>query len=123
MLVDDDRDDQDLFSEALSIVDNSIKLHRADDGEAALDYLHRTTPPPPDFIFLDLNMPKLNGLEFLAAIKKHDSLSNVPVVIYSTSNAAEHRQLTKDIGAAHYMVKQNSFKALCNELASLLKAS
>jgi CheY-like chemotaxis protein len=122
LLVDDDQDELFLFSEALTSVDESIRLYSANDGYDALKTLH-TTQPPPDLIFLDLNMPRLNGIEFLSKVKESKRLSDIPVIIYSTSGAHEHKERTSALGAAHYMVKQNSFKDLCQELSQVLSAS
>lgn len=121
LLVDDDQDDLFLFSEALTSLDQNITLYSANDGYDALQTL-RTTKPPPDFIFLDLNMPRLNGIEFLSKVKESEQLSEIPVIIYSTSGAHEYKEKTSALGAAHYMVKQNSFKDLCVELSQVLAA-
>lgn len=120
LLVDDDEDDQDLFSEALSVVDSSFDLLWADSGASALSHLTQNTPPVPEFIFLDLNMPRLNGFELLSEIKKQEKLSEVPVVVYTTSANTEHKRKMSDLGANHYMVKQHSFRQLCQELEQVL---
>lgn len=121
-LVDDDQDDLFLFTEALTSVDDSIKLYSANDGFDALNKL-QATQPPPDLIFLDLNMPRLNGIEFLSKVKASATLSDIPVIVYSTSDSNTHREKTFELGAVHYMVKQNSFKELCNELSVVLSGS
>lgn len=118
LLVDDDADDQELFAEALATVDSNASVYQAQDGYAALDFLREQHPPVPDLIFLDLNMPRKNGIEFLSEMKQQASYYGIPVIVYSTSS--DFKTKAKELGAAHYMVKQNSFKALCSELSLVL---
>ena len=68
LLVDDDADDQLLFRSALSQVDSQVNIQTASNGAVALKQME--IPPPPDIIFLDLNMPVMNGYECLKALKK-----------------------------------------------------
>jgi len=114
LLVDDDADDQELFAEALATVDKDADIYQAQDGLDALEVLRHKHPPVPDVIFLDLNMPRKNGIEFLTEVKKREEYNDIPVIVYSTS--PNFKEQTKELGAVHYMVKQNSFKALCAEL-------
>ncbi len=118
LLVDDDADDRELFAEALATIDQEVCIYPAHNGYDALDVLKEKHPPIPDIIFLDLNMPRKNGIEFLTEVKNCAEYHNIPVIIYSTS--PDFKEQTKALGAAHYMVKQNSFKDLCTELGSVL---
>ncbi len=68
-LVDDDRDDQDVFLDVLKDISSSINCATAVDGEEALNILKYNLPQVPDCIFLDLNMPRMNGRQFLKTIK------------------------------------------------------
>ena len=77
MIVDDDDDDRQLFCEAVSEIDIGIKCVDAENGELALKYLQDERYTLPDFIFLDLNMPRLNGKQCLAEIKKLDHLKRL----------------------------------------------
>ena len=83
-IVDDDSDDQELFMEAVNEVDDSIKCVSASDCEEALELLKNRRMYLPDIIFLDLNMPRLNGKQCLAELKKQSHLRGIPVIIYST---------------------------------------
>src|SRR5690242_9174771 len=85
LLVDDDRDDQDIFREALSLAKPGCQLMVAEEGEEGLRVLEDGSFRP-DYIFLDVNMPKMNGREFLIAVKANPAYSKIPVVMYSTSN-------------------------------------
>ncbi len=80
-IVDDDTDDQELFIEAVSEVDETIKCLSASDCEIALDLLKNRKMELPDMIFLDLNMPRLNGKQCLAELKKQAHLRDIPVII------------------------------------------
>jgi CheY-like chemotaxis protein len=74
LLVDDDEDDRSLFKEAVNSLDKSIQCWTAHDGQHALQVLMYDLIVIPDVIFLDLNMPKMNGLEFLSTIKKKQAI-------------------------------------------------
>ena len=84
LLVDDDPDDQEVFLTALADVSTSALCLVAPDGDRALELLYNEETMP-DYIFLDLNMPRMNGFEFLAALKKSKILKNIPVIVYSTT--------------------------------------
>jgi len=105
LLVDDDEDDRKLFVEATKEVDNSINCMSASDGLEALDILRDDRNTVPDYIFLDLRMPGLNGEECLIEIKKEPRLASVPVIVYTTSRDVEESMRLKRLGAAHFMSK------------------
>lgn len=115
LLAEDDADDRDLFMEALSVVDPSIRLVMVDDGEKLLDHLDKSTDIP-DWIFLDLNMPKKNGKECLTELKRNGKTQEIPVVIYTTSLNSRDIDETFNRGAACFIRKPASFK----ELTSIL---
>ncbi len=118
-IVDDDADDQELFIEALTGIDKSCKCLTAFDGEDALQKLLNGMDAP-DLIFLDLNMPKMNGKQCLAEIKKNNKLHDVPVIIYSTSSEKKDIQETTRLGAAFFLQKPNSFDDLAKALTNIL---
>jgi len=118
LLVDDDMDDQELFGEAMGIVDSSAICHFASDGEEGLNMLQAGLHC--DLIFLDLNMPKMNGKQFLAEVKQHKTLSKIPVVIFTTSLREKDGTETTNMGAAHFLTKPSSFGELCKQLEDIL---
>lgn len=119
-IVDDDADDQELFIEAVNEVDNSIECLAASDCEEALDLLKNRRIPLPDLIFLDLNMPRLNGKQCLAELKKQAHLKDIPVIIYSTSSEKRDIEETAQLGAAHFLTKPNKFDELCNAISYVI---
>ena len=120
MIVDDDDDDREFFCEALDKINSSITCVHVDNGEKALQYLKDEKHIMPDYIFLDLNMPKLNGKECLVQIKNIDHLKKIPVIIYTTSNQAADREQTKQLGASGFIQKHTQFDMLCKELKQWL---
>lgn len=116
-IVDDDLDDQDLFIEAVSEVDKSIECMSASNCEEALDMLRNRKISLPDMIFLDLNMPRLNGKQCLAELKKESHLRDIPVIIYSTSSEKRDIDETTRLGAAHFLTKPNKFEELCKAIS------
>ena len=120
ILVDDDLDDHEVFRSACSVVDPTIKVTGFENGEQALRGLAKSSIMP-DMIFLDLNMPRLNGMEVLEAVKAIETLKSVPVVVYTTSFDSRVRERCEEMGAMDVMEKPNSFDALCEKLEALLK--
>jgi CheY-like chemotaxis protein len=120
LLVDDDEDDQALFVDALNEIDTSFRCDVAKSGLEAMLSL-QTKAPIPDIIFLDLNMPKMNGYECLAEIKKEAKFKHIPVVIYSTVAIQSEKQRTLLIEAEHFFTKPNDFTVLVKELSNILQ--
>lgn len=121
MIVDDDNDDVELFCEALKEVDHNIECICSTNGEEALNKLNAENALLPDFIFLDLNMPRLNGKQCLRKLKNNQKLRDIPVIIYSTSKLKEDVEETKQLGAASFLTKPNKINDLRNAIASILQ--
>jgi CheY-like chemotaxis protein len=120
-IVDDDIDDQELFIEAVNEVDRSIHCLASSNCEEALDMLKSGKMDLPDLIFLDLNMPRVNGKQCLAEIKKESSLRDIPVIIYSTSSEKRDIEETSRLGASYFLTKPNKFEELCKALSHVVK--
>ena len=114
-MVDDDIDDREIFREALAIVNPSLKLYFADNGSDAMKKLE-TSAEIPDIIFSDINMPIMNGIQFLEEIKKSTRLSSLPVVMYTTSSSANNESQCQTLGAEHYIIKPTRFERICHEI-------
>jgi len=120
-LIDDDHEDQEIFSLALNAIDEDIDCVTASDGVDALDKLRIDRGFTPHFIFLDLNMVRMNGRECLKEIKKIPHLNNIPVIIYSTSAEQKDITETKLLGATDYIVKPPSISILTKRLEQVLR--
>lgn len=119
---DDDLEDCELFTEALKQIDPQVKSIIAKDGREALAYLSNTTDLP-DYIFLDINMPLVDGKKCLMEIKKSNKLQSIPVIMYSTtSDTSEIREYYK-LGAHDFLIKPNNFNTLCDSLESIFTFS
>lgn len=119
LIVEDDSDDQLLFIETISSIDPFFECHTVDNGSEALDFLHNTTTLP-SLILLDLNMPLMNGYEFLEKVKKIDRLKDIPVVIFSTSKSPQDIQRTQKLGAKSFFTKAFDLDVLKADLTKVL---
>ena len=108
LIVDDDVDDRELFIEAVKEIDSTIECVTATNGQAALELLKNPLFSLPDFIFLDLRMPKLDGKKCLSELKKDERLKSIPVVIYTTSKDVEESKELRGMGAFYFMSKPNN---------------
>jgi DNA-binding response OmpR family regulator len=119
-LIDDDPDDQEIFCMALDELNPAIKRVMASNGEDGIKKLSLNPLVPPDYIFLDLNMPRMNGIECLKEIKKVNHLQKTKVIMYSNTDAHDVRELTKVLGADDFIVKPPSFLKLVEFLSAVL---
>jgi len=120
LLVDDDEEDQEIFHDALKEIDPLIQCSFANDGEEAMSLLGGAAVVKPDLMFIDMNMPKLNGKQVLLELKNSGSLDGIPVVMYSTFFGPKDIDEITALGAVHYMVKATKFSELCNALRDIL---
>jgi CheY-like chemotaxis protein len=117
LYVDDDIDDRCIFSEALEHIDPSCFFIGASTGEAAIRILSKTIP---DYIFLDINMPELNGKEVLHKIRSSHDFENIPVIMFSTSINDRDRKELLAAGANDCVIKPVSFDHLCDVIQAIL---
>jgi len=115
LLVDDDTDDRELFSEALASVNPIIICDLAADAEEALIKLDGKDDAP-DIIFLDINLPVMTGWQFLSSLKNTAAYRDIPVIMYSTSNNQRDKDIAKDLGALCFITKPSAFKRLKSTL-------
>ncbi|MES2893925.1 MAG: response regulator [Bacteroidota bacterium] len=118
MLVEDDEDDQYLFCESLLELHPQIQCQIANNGAEALELVKQE--PPFDLIFLDLNMPKVDGFECLKRLKANPLYQDIPVVIVSTSRRDADVEKCKELGAAMFVSKPASFAELFNKMLEIL---
>ena len=122
LLADDDEDDCDFFKEALDELHLPTSLVTVNDGVQLMDFLsEKSVENLPDILFLDLNMPRKNGLECLREIKQNEAYKNLPVIIFSTSLDRDIVDLVYEKGAFHYIRKPGEFAKLKKVIASALR--
>ncbi len=121
LLVDDDVDDHEFFGIAISRINNNITLLKAENGQQALQLLQRTEKLP-DYVFLDLNMPAVDGKQFLRLIKADPKFLDLHVVMYTTSSNEDDVQETLQLGAKHYITKPDTIDEIVQKVSSLLKS-
>lgn len=105
LLIEDDKVDVLTVRRALREANVTNTLYVASNGEEALTFLREHPHERPGIILLDLNMPRMNGIEFLGAIKADNQLKTIPVVVLTTSNEDRDRFQAFQYSAAGYMVK------------------
>jgi len=122
MIVDDDIDDRDFFSEAVAELAIPTDCLTSFNGENALILLRNGGDRLPDCIFLDLNMPKMDGRIFLVELKKDEKLKNIPVVMYSTSSHQKDIDETRALGAIFFVTKPTEFKKLLQTISFVMNS-
>ena len=125
LMADDDHDDQMLTKEALDEAHLSNDIRFVNDGVELLQYLKHEgkfsdpeSSPRPGMILLDLNMPRMDGREALALIKKDESLRQIPIVVLTTSSAEEDVFKSYDVGVNSYVTKPVTFEGLTTLMKS-----
>ena len=112
LLAEDDADDRNFFYEALEKLPISTSLTVAHDGEQLMLHLSNEANTLPDVLFLDINMPRKDGLECLSEIKRDSRLKNIPVIIFSTSMSNDTVSQVFKSGATVYIHKPGEFTQL-----------
>lgn len=120
MLIDDDADDRMFFADALKQMFSSTLCLEANGGIEALQQL-RKAEQLPDFIFLDINMPRMDGQECLMELKKDAQLKSIPVIMYSTSFTADSINKFYKFGASSYLNKPTDMNKLPAAILEAIK--
>ena len=119
MLVDDDEDDQELFVEALKEIKGFSLYGIASDGLEAINKLeHQSTKP--DYIFMDINMPKMNGMQCLKELKQRFEVKDIPV--FMLSSATDQSELALATGASAFLKKSADYQTLHNDIEKVIRA-
>ncbi|RJP71262.1 MAG: response regulator [Ignavibacteriales bacterium] len=105
LLVEDDQVDVMTVKRAFKDLHITNKLYVAENGEEALEFLQNPQNEKPHIILLDLNMPKMNGIEFLQIIKQDQQLKMIPVIILTTSKAEQDKIESYSLQVSGYMIK------------------
>ena len=117
-LLDDDQDEHEIFQSALRRVSEELSFTSASSWQEAQQKLGESTP---DYIFLDLNMPKTNGFQCLAEIRKRSDTRDTPVYLYSTGITEKEGKKAISDGANDVIVKPASFIDLCKLLRKIIR--
>lgn len=118
LIIDDDKDELTIFLDALKKMpwEDGFKCTYASNTNQALEMLRYLLP---DFIFVDLNMPQSNGLDFLSTIRNDDKLKNTPVFLYSTAINKKSYECAMMLGAYGCIEKTNTIKELTEKLEAI----
>ena len=119
LLVEDDSVDAMTVKRALKELNVTNQLVHSIDGEQALEYLKADDNKKPCVILLDLNMPKMNGIEFLQAVKKDEKLKKTPVVVLTTSKEQDDVTTSFRFSVAGYMVKPVDYKKFVEAIRAI----
>ena len=119
LLIDDDPDDLLIFGLALKEIGDAVKLEYKDSCEEAIQALSEKAINP-NYIFLDLNLPKMQGSECLIHLKAMEHLSNTRIIIYTTSKRLLDKFDLMAKGADHYISKTNTFADLVTKIKEVL---
>ena len=119
LLVEDDLLDIMTLKRGLRDIHAENPLYVRYDGESALEFLRDSSNPVPALILLDLNMPRMNGLEFLKILKSDSDWCKIPVVILTTSQEEQDRITSFELSAAGYIVKPLEYPDFVEKLLVL----
>ncbi|SFU58787.1 response regulator [Nitrosospira multiformis] len=119
LLVEDDQVDMMRVTRALKEIDVVNQVVHRENGEEALNYLRNEKSEKPCIILLDLNMPIMNGIEFLQTVKKDERLRRIPVVVLTTSDDHEDKLNSFNFGVAGYMGKPVDYQQFVEVMRSI----
>ena len=120
LYAEDDPEDIEVFCEAIRAIDSKIVCQTVTDGINLFAFLENTIVLP-DLIFLDMNMPLMNGRDCLIRLKNSKDYQSIPVVMYTTSTRAVDRDELKRLGASDYFIKPSTFSEIYELLRDVLK--
>ncbi|MBL3655796.1 response regulator [Fulvivirga sediminis] len=121
LLIDDDQDEHDLFSFALEKVspELDVRVYGVNSGKEAFSFLEKSNTPPPEFIFIDHNMPFLSGRDCLQVIRSFPGMESSVCIIYSSAEPRNAHEL-QSLGASHFFLKPVDLKSFSVILETLL---
>lgn len=119
LLVEDDKVDAMTVKRSLREIHVTNRIEIAGNGEEALQYLRASQNEHPCIILLDLNMPKMNGIEFLQIVKRDSELRKIPVVVLTTSKNEQDKIESFNLGVAGYMVKPVDYQQFVEVVSTI----
>lgn len=119
-LADDDEDDRLFFTDAFDELKINTVVNTVNNGRELINFLNEPETVLPSIIFLDLNMPILNGIDCLKEIKQNEKYKDIAIAIYSTSSSEEDVENTFVLGANIYIKKPSNFNDLKKILSDVV---
>lgn len=122
ILVEDDPDDVMLIERAIAVGHpTAFELRILRDGMALMTHINDHPDIKPDLLILDLNLPRMNGQEVLAECQQRQLLTEVPIVVFTTSENPDDRRRSLELGATAFVTKPDTFTAMASALSQLLE--
>jgi len=119
-LADDDEDDRMLIKDALQEANPNLTVIEAENGKELLENVKESDDLSQSVVLLDMNMPKMNGIEAIKEIRAEPGLEELPAIMMSTSSNPDLKKKALAAGADDFIVKPNTFKALLDIARSIL---
>ncbi len=119
-LADDDEDDRLFFTDAFDELKINTVVNTVNDGRELMRFLNHPDTVLPNIIFLDLNMPIMNGMDCLKEIKQNEKFKDIAIAIYSTSSSDKDVENTFVLGANIYIKKPSNFNDLKKILSEVV---
>ena len=121
LFIDDSKEDEVLFRNAVKNYEGKININCIREPEMALSYLDTTSEENPiHLVFLDINMPRINGLELLKKIKKNENIANIPIIMLTNSVRVKEMQESYKNHASGFIQKTTDFDAYCKDIQKTL---
>jgi CheY-like chemotaxis protein len=120
LIIDDDEDDRSIFCAAIRELSPSIECKEAESCYQGHTLLTQNLQALPDYIFLDINMPRVDGETCFRRLKKDKAVSHIPVIMYSTTDNQQEIKRFYERGAFAFVTKPREYGALLNSLRSVL---
>ena len=119
-IADDDEDDRMLIKEALEEVNPNVTVVEASDGRELIENVNNDDDNSNSVVLLDMNMPRMNGIETIKELKSTPELADLPAIMLSTSSNPDLKRKALEAGADDFIVKPNNFKALLDIARNIL---
>jgi DNA-binding response OmpR family regulator len=119
LIIDDDDDDSDFLRDAILQISSETNCTMVSSSDEALQGMKTKKIPRPDLIFLDLNMPRINGILCLRQLKADPDISEIAVAIYTTSKSHDDHVESLKSGASYFITKPPSFRQLCHNVRKI----
>jgi CheY-like chemotaxis protein len=122
LCVDDDPDDREVVCYTIGVIDPTLQVEHAADGVEALSFLSKAKEQDalPCLVILDINMPRMDGKQTLAEIKKDEELNDIPIVVFSTSNNPADKKYCEHYGV-ELITKPQTMPHMHHEVQRLLQ--